>query len=284
MSLNCTDHSAQFFFLRWELLALILTSALCWSASAEEATAQPVCASAHDCMDLIPQYMRKGNGISKKEIALAQEIQTFEAENDWEKGRLFIERSADSKGAEAQIRNSTKTGVDGSYLMPEFIQKLIAKHCSHARFDPSLPLFRNPHRLAKSDVWTDDALANTWRAALDSNELPWVPLYKSMKHTQISALRDAGLPVDDILEQCRWTKPRDDGALRQRVRPPPGQGGFGARRTGGQGEALNPTFGARLVLGKKQANFLHDIQWLQARPEVRVLFAAPIPTRSRADC
>ena len=46
-----------------------------------------------------------------------------------------------------------------------------------------------------------------WRAALDSNELPWVPLYKSMKHTQISALRDAGLPVDDILEQCRWTPP-----------------------------------------------------------------------------
>ena len=131
----------------------------------------------------------------------------FEAEEDWERGRLFIERSADSKGAEAQIRNSTKTGVDGSYLMPEFIQKLIAKHCSHARFDPSLPLFRNPHPLAKSDIWTDDALANTWRAALDSNELPWVPLYKSMKHTQISALRDAGLPVDDILEQCRWTSP-----------------------------------------------------------------------------
>ena len=26
-----------------------------------------------------------------------------------------------------------------------------------------------------------------------------------MKHTQISALRDSGLSVDDIVEQCRWT-------------------------------------------------------------------------------
>jgi hypothetical protein len=117
----------------------------------------------------------------------------FEAEDDWEKGRLFIERSADSNGAEAQIRNSTKNGMDGSYLMPEFIQKLIAKHCSHARFDTSLPLFRNPHQLAKSDIWTDGALADTSRAALNSKELPWVPLYKSMKHTQISALRDASV-------------------------------------------------------------------------------------------
>jgi hypothetical protein len=25
-----------------------------------------------------------------------------------------------------------------------------------------------------------------------------------MKHTQISALRRTGLPVDDIVEQCRW--------------------------------------------------------------------------------
>jgi len=28
-----------------------------------------------------------------------------------------------------------------------------------------------------------------------------------MKHTQISALRAAGMPVDDIIEQCRWTSP-----------------------------------------------------------------------------
>jgi hypothetical protein len=25
-----------------------------------------------------------------------------------------------------------------------------------------------------------------------------------MKHTQVSALREAGVSIDDIIEQCRW--------------------------------------------------------------------------------
>lgn len=120
------------------------------------------------------------------------------------RGRIFIERSADSKGAQAKIQNTTKTGVDGSYLLPEFVRKLIADHCSHARFDLSLPLFRNPHCLAKGNMWTDDALRDTWEPVLGRLGLPPVPVYKSMKSTQISALRKAGLAVDDIVEQCRW--------------------------------------------------------------------------------
>ena len=28
-----------------------------------------------------------------------------------------------------------------------------------------------------------------------------------MKHTQVSALRAAGIPIDDIVEQCRWASP-----------------------------------------------------------------------------
>ena len=76
---------------------------------------------------------------------------------------------------------------------------------SAAHLDPTLPLFRNPHKLAKGDIWTDDALENTWRSALEKLDPPWVPLYQSMKHTQVSALREAGVSTDDIIEQCRWT-------------------------------------------------------------------------------
>lgn len=125
-------------------------------------------------------------------------------DSDLKRGRIFIERSADSKGAQAKIQNTTKTGVDGSYLLPEFVRALIANHCSHARFDPRLPLFRNPHCLAKGNMWTDDALRDTWKPVLGRLGLPPVPVYKSMKSTQISALRKAGLAVDDIVEQCRW--------------------------------------------------------------------------------
>ena len=50
-------------------------------------------------------------------------------------------------------------------------------------------------------------IGHTWRSALKRADLSWVPVYQSMKHAQISALRRAGLPVDDIVEQCRWTSP-----------------------------------------------------------------------------
>jgi len=47
----------------------------------------------------------------------------------------------------------------------------------------------------------------------------------------------------------------DDGALRQRVRSPSGQGGFRACRTGSAGENLMAAFGAGLVLGKNRRIF-----------------------------
>ena len=37
--------------------------------------------------------------------------------------------------------------------------------------------------------------------------LPFVPVYRAMKHTQVSALIAAGLPIDSILAQYRWTGP-----------------------------------------------------------------------------
>jgi len=89
-----------------------------------------------------------------------------------EKGRLFIENSAADKTAKAAIRNTTKTGVDGSYLLPEFVQELIARHCSHAQLDPDLPLFQNPHRLAGGDLYSDDAIRDTWKTALSRLGLP----------------------------------------------------------------------------------------------------------------
>jgi hypothetical protein len=40
-----------------------------------------------------------------------------------------------------------------------------------------------------------------------------VSVYKSMKSTQISALRKAGLAVDDIVEQVPVGQPGHDGAI-----------------------------------------------------------------------
>jgi hypothetical protein len=128
--------------------------------------------------------------------------------NRWERGRLWIARSATrgTKDKKAEVRNTTKTGVDGNYLMPEYARTLIARHCLHARLDPSLPLFRNPD-CPPGTIWTHDDLVNTWQDALDQLGLPWVPLYESMKHAQVSALRDGEVSRDDVAEHCRWTSP-----------------------------------------------------------------------------
>ena len=69
------------------------------------------------------------------------------------------------------------------------------------------PLFRNPDVRAASHMWGEDAIYATWKTATEAAGLPWVPPYQSMKHTQVSALRAAGIPIDDIVEQCRWATP-----------------------------------------------------------------------------
>lgn len=126
---------------------------------------------------------------------------------DHEDGRIYIERSAASKSPNSEIIDKTKTDADGGYLMPDFVRDLVARHCSHVRFDEQLPLFRNPDVRATSNMWGEDAIYATWKAATEAAGLPWVPPYQSMKHTQVSALRAAGIPIDDIVEQCRWASP-----------------------------------------------------------------------------
>ncbi len=124
---------------------------------------------------------------------------------DYEDGRIFIERSAASKSPRAEIIDKTKTDSDGGYLMPEFVQGLIATHCTQTRFDERIPLFSNPDKRAAAPMWGEDAIYDTWRSATTKAGQPWVPPYQAMKHTQVSALREAGISIDDIVEQCRWT-------------------------------------------------------------------------------
>jgi len=54
-------------------------------------------------------------------------------------------------------------------------------------------------------MFSDDAIRDAWAAASESTGVPWVSPYRALEHTQISALRDAGVPIEDIVEQCRWT-------------------------------------------------------------------------------
>lgn len=124
---------------------------------------------------------------------------------DWARPRITIRRSAESKHAGADIAATTKTGETGSYELPEWVSALIDKHCTGARFDPSAPLFTNRDARARGGVWSDDAIRATWVSASKRAGIPWVPVYRAFKHTQVSALRDAGISIEDIVDQCRWS-------------------------------------------------------------------------------
>lgn len=124
---------------------------------------------------------------------------------DWSRPHLTIRRSAESKHAGAAVAATTKTGETGSYELPDWVCALIDKHCTGARFRPDAPLFTNPDARAAAGVLSDDAIRHAWSEATKRAGIPWVPVYRAFKHTQVSALRDAGISIDDIVDQCRWT-------------------------------------------------------------------------------
>ena len=106
-----------------------------------------------------------------------------------------------------RVREAEESG-EVSPVSLSAMREIFERNCTHVRFDEQVPLFRNPDPRAASTMWGEDALYDTWKTATDKAGLPWVPPYRAMKHTQVSALRAAGIPVDDIVEQCRWASPQ----------------------------------------------------------------------------
>lgn len=124
---------------------------------------------------------------------------------DWARPRLRIRRSAEGKSSSAAIAPTTKTEETGAYELPDWVGELIDRHCTGARFDPSSPLFRSTDPRAAGPLLSDDAIRDTWASACERAGVPFVSVYRAFKHTQVSALRDAGISIEDIVDQCRWT-------------------------------------------------------------------------------
>ena len=85
----------------------------------------------------------------------------------------------------------------------EWLADLIDKH--RRSIDPEAPLFQSPDPRAPKGAFSDDALRDAWMAACGRACVPRVSVYRAMKHTQVSALRSAGLSIEDIVDQYRWT-------------------------------------------------------------------------------
>ena len=122
---------------------------------------------------------------------------------DWDRPRLRICRSAANRSGGCAVRDTTKTGEIGTYELPDWLCDLIDQN--RVSIDRDAPLFQNPDRQAPEGVISDDAIRDAWMAASEAIGLPWVPPYRAMKHTQVGALRGAGIPIEDIVAQYRWT-------------------------------------------------------------------------------
>jgi integrase len=120
---------------------------------------------------------------------------------DWVRSRLTICRSAATKHAGSEIRNTTKTGETGTWDLPADVCDLIDRHCTGGRFSGDAPLFVDPHGLVRSYDWVRDE----WARATKKAGIPSVPPYRAFKHTQVAALIDSGLPIEDLINQYRWT-------------------------------------------------------------------------------
>lgn len=122
---------------------------------------------------------------------------------DWARPRLSIRRSAADRRSEAAVRDTTKTGETGTYELPDWLCELIDRH--RVSIAPGAPLFAQRDPRARGALYSDDSLRDAWRAACAAIGIPAVSLYRAMKHTQVGALRSAGLPIEDIVAQYRWT-------------------------------------------------------------------------------
>lgn len=123
---------------------------------------------------------------------------------DYARPDVRICRSAESKSGTAEIAATTKTGETGTYTLPESVCDLI--DLQRKSIDPRAPLFLSQEEKAgEGAMYSDDALEAIWRAASKRAGIPYVPIYRAFKHTQVSALLGAGLSVEKIVDQCRWT-------------------------------------------------------------------------------
>lgn len=122
---------------------------------------------------------------------------------DYRRPRLRICRSAEDRAGGCEIAATTKTGEAGDYTLPEWVCDLIDAH--RRSIDPSAPLFQSRDPRAPKGAISEDALRDAWDRACARIGGPRVSLYRAMKHTQVGALRDAGIPIEDILAQYRWT-------------------------------------------------------------------------------
>ena len=123
---------------------------------------------------------------------------------DFRAPRLAIRRSAEGDRSGDPVAPRTKTGERGVWTLPDWLCALLERVCGASWEPPERPLFRNPDPQARGELFSYDALRDAWMGACEAAGVPYVPVYRALKHGLVTAYLDAGMDVDDVIAQCRF--------------------------------------------------------------------------------
>ncbi len=161
---------------------------------------------------------------------------------DFASGILSIREALKSHGSGAP-RGETKTGEPGDYPVSVELCDWIAEQVpTERRFQAEAPLFPNPRT---GRPYSSHKLREVWIAACEAAEVEYVPLYRAMKHTTFTALREAGVSRDEVQALARHRDPRttdiydlDDDQRRRRALASLDQLEARGRQTGDRGKRV----------------------------------------------
>jgi len=120
-------------------------------------------------------------------------------------GELEIIEALKGSGSGA-ARGPTKIGEAGIYPVSIELRDWIAEQVpTERRFKADAQLFPNPRT---GNPYSSQRLGEIWAAACKKAEVPYIPPYRSTKHSSFTALREAGVPRDEIQALARHLDPR----------------------------------------------------------------------------
>ena len=114
---------------------------------------------------------------------------------DFQTGKLRVGRALKTKSGKNRVEGAPKNDEVGVYELPEDLQRWIERWRGEARLDRTAPLAPNPET---GEAWSHGRMAKWWRRACEDAEVPYVPLYRALKHSPGTALLEAGLSREDL--------------------------------------------------------------------------------------
>lgn len=119
---------------------------------------------------------------------------------DFKTGKLTICRALKTDSGVNPHPGGPKTGESGVYVVPGELGDWLLKWRGGARLQREEPLFPHPTTGA---AWESKRMRLAWRKACERAGVEYVPLYRALKHSPVTALLEAGASLEDVQALCR---------------------------------------------------------------------------------